>query len=209
MLSAEGMKLPPAYTPGFAPPEMHAQRELLGPWSDIYSVGATMYACFAGGGAAAAPNARLEKDELVPASQALRRQVRGRAARDRRLVPAARPPAAGRRACSRCRKPCWVKSPTIVQASRVGAREINEDRVGHWSAPEAVLIAVADGLGGHMHGELAAQIAVDILGAAFAAEAQRQARRSGFSSSRARSPRRTPRSCARRRSAAIPTRRAP
>src|SRR5918996_2041694 len=27
VLSAEGMKLPPTYTPGFAPPEMHAQRE--------------------------------------------------------------------------------------------------------------------------------------------------------------------------------------
>lgn len=64
-----------------------------------------------------------------------------------------------------------MRSPTIVQASRLGAREVNEDRVGHWSAPDAVLMAVADGLGGHMHGELAAQIAIDVLGAAFAAEA--------------------------------------
>lgn len=69
MLSAEGMKLPPTYTPGFAPPEMHLNRELLGPWSDIYSVGATMYACFAG--AAPQPaNARLEEDLVVPASRA-------------------------------------------------------------------------------------------------------------------------------------------
>jgi len=69
MLSAEGMKLPPTYTPGFAPPEMHSERELLGPWSDIYSVGATMYACFA----RAAPqpaNARVEEDLVVPASRA-------------------------------------------------------------------------------------------------------------------------------------------
>jgi PPM family protein phosphatase len=66
------------------------------------------------------------------------------------------------------------KSPTIVQASTLGAREANEDRVGHWSAPEAMLMAVADGLGGHMHGELAAQLAVDILGAAFTGEAQRK-----------------------------------
>jgi hypothetical protein len=66
-LSAEGMKVPPAYTLGFAPPEMHVWRGLLGPWSDIYSVGATMYACFA----AAAPqpaHARLENDLLVPAA---------------------------------------------------------------------------------------------------------------------------------------------
>jgi hypothetical protein len=69
MLSAEGMKLPPTYTPGFAPPEMHRNRELLGPWSDIYSVGATMYACFAG--AAPQPaNVRLEEDLVAPAGRA-------------------------------------------------------------------------------------------------------------------------------------------
>src|SRR6188508_3183768 len=69
VLSAEGMNLPPTYTPGFAPPEMHLKRELLGPWSDIYSVGATMYACFAG--AAPQPaNARLDEDRWVPASKA-------------------------------------------------------------------------------------------------------------------------------------------
>jgi serine/threonine protein phosphatase PrpC len=65
-----------------------------------------------------------------------------------------------------------VRNPTIVQASSIGARETNEDRVGSWSTPAAVLMAVADGLGGHLHGEVAAQIAIDILGAAFEAEAQ-------------------------------------
>jgi PPM family protein phosphatase len=65
-----------------------------------------------------------------------------------------------------------AQDPTIVQGSNVGARDINEDRVGHWTAPGAVLMAVADGLGGHIHGELAAQLAIDILGAAFAAEAR-------------------------------------
>jgi serine/threonine protein phosphatase PrpC len=64
-----------------------------------------------------------------------------------------------------------AQSPTIVQASVLGAREANEDRVAHWTAPEAVLMAVADGLGGHLHGELAAQLAIDILGAAFSGEA--------------------------------------
>jgi len=69
MLQAEGVNLPPTYTPGFAPPEMHLKRDLLGPWSDIYSVGATMYSCFAG--AAPQPaNARLDDDRLVPASRA-------------------------------------------------------------------------------------------------------------------------------------------
>lgn len=60
----------------------------------------------------------------------------------------------------------------IVQASRVGGRERNEDRVGQWSAAQATLLAVADGLGGHAHGDVAAQIAIDILGGAFAAQAQ-------------------------------------
>jgi serine/threonine protein phosphatase PrpC len=65
-----------------------------------------------------------------------------------------------------------VNHPTIVQASSVGARETNEDRVGHWTAPAAVLMAVADGLGGHLHGEVAAQISIDVLGAAFMGEAR-------------------------------------
>ena len=73
-LSAEGVKLPATYTPGFASPEQHTGREPLGPWSDIYSVGATLYACFA----AAAPqpaDGRLEKDALVPASRAWPKKV--------------------------------------------------------------------------------------------------------------------------------------
>jgi len=68
-LSGEGVQLPPTYTPGFASPEQHTRRELLGPWSDIYSVGATMYASLAG--AAPQPaDQRLENDALVPARRA-------------------------------------------------------------------------------------------------------------------------------------------
>lgn len=70
-LSGEGVALPPTYTPGFASPEQHTRRELLGPWSDIYSVGATMYASLAGAVPQAA-NRRLEDDELVPARRAFR-----------------------------------------------------------------------------------------------------------------------------------------
>ena len=69
VLSAEGVKLPPLYTPGFAAPEMHDQRQLLGPWSDIYSVGATMYACLARATPQPA-NARKQADTVVPASRA-------------------------------------------------------------------------------------------------------------------------------------------
>ena len=64
-LALDTPMLKPMYTPGFASPE-HYQRENLGPWSDIYSIGASMYACIA----LAAPQAadlRKEKDQLVPA----------------------------------------------------------------------------------------------------------------------------------------------
>src|SRR5919108_3332296 len=65
-LSAEGAKLPPTYTVGFAAPEQYARKAELGPWTDIYSVGATVYACLAG--AAPQPaHLRLQKDELAPA----------------------------------------------------------------------------------------------------------------------------------------------
>ena len=67
-----------------------------------------------------------------------------------------------------------MKSPIIVQASSIGARDTNEDRAGYWTTPAAVLMAVADGLGGHLHGEMAAQITIDTLGAAFQGEARPQ-----------------------------------
>jgi serine/threonine protein kinase len=57
--------LKPMYTPGFASPEHYSQRELLGPWSDVYSVGASMYACLSGAAPQAADE-RLTNDLLVP-----------------------------------------------------------------------------------------------------------------------------------------------
>ncbi len=56
--------------------------------------------------------------------------------------------------------------------SRRGGRSINEDRIGHWRSAEALLMVVADGLGGHAHGEVAAQMAVEHLAEAFAAQAR-------------------------------------
>ncbi|MCA1245395.1 serine/threonine-protein kinase [Massilia sp. MS-15] len=37
--------LAPMYTPGFAAPELYSKGSALGPWTDIYSIGAAMYAC--------------------------------------------------------------------------------------------------------------------------------------------------------------------
>jgi len=64
-LATDTPMLKPMYTPGFASPEHYKQRELLGPWSDIYSVGASMYACMAGSAPQAA-DIRSEKDRLIP-----------------------------------------------------------------------------------------------------------------------------------------------
>ncbi len=52
---------------------------------------------------------------------------------------------------------------TIYQASRQGGRKNNEDRVAYSYSRDALLMVVADGMGGHMHGEIAAQIAVQTL----------------------------------------------
>lgn len=41
-------KLYPMYTPGFAPPELYIKNGSLGPWTDIYSIGASMFACMVG-----------------------------------------------------------------------------------------------------------------------------------------------------------------
>ena len=41
-------KLYPMYTPGFAAPELYVKNGSLGPWTDIYSIGASMFACMVG-----------------------------------------------------------------------------------------------------------------------------------------------------------------
>ena len=55
----------------------------------------------------------------------------------------------------------------LAHETRIGTRRINQDRIGHWSTSECMLMAVADGLGGHPRGEVAAELAVGLLGAAF------------------------------------------
>jgi serine/threonine protein kinase len=60
------MKLKPMYTAGFAAPEHYRFKPgELGPWSDIYSVGATIYTCIAGTPPQAG-DAREEKDRMIP-----------------------------------------------------------------------------------------------------------------------------------------------
>lgn len=44
-LHTDAPMLAPMYTPGFAAPELYARGASLGPWTDIYSLGAAMLAC--------------------------------------------------------------------------------------------------------------------------------------------------------------------
>jgi serine/threonine protein kinase len=62
-LHREDEKLYPMYTPGFAAPELHVKSASLGPWTDIYSVGAAMFACISGSPPQAA-DARKRRDRM-------------------------------------------------------------------------------------------------------------------------------------------------
>jgi len=54
---------------------------------------------------------------------------------------------------------------SLYQESRKGGRPMNQDRVGHAYTPEAIVMVLADGMGGHSRGEVAAQLLVDsVLG---------------------------------------------
>lgn len=48
VLSKEGNFIRPMYTPGFAAPEMYKRDSSMGPWTDIYAIGACIYACMLG-----------------------------------------------------------------------------------------------------------------------------------------------------------------
>ena len=49
---------------------------------------------------------------------------------------------------------------SVFQISRKGGREKNEDRMGYCYTRESGLFVLADGMGGHPEGEVAAQLAL-------------------------------------------------
>src|SRR5512139_957906 len=71
VLSKEGNFIRPMYTPGFAAPEMYRRDAAMGPWTDIYAIGACIYACMQGYPPNEAPQ-RLDKDRLTTALARLR-----------------------------------------------------------------------------------------------------------------------------------------
>jgi serine/threonine protein phosphatase PrpC len=56
----------------------------------------------------------------------------------------------------------------VYQTSQIGGRKYNQDRVAYAYTDDALLLVLADGMGGHLHGEIAAQIAVHTFMQAFA-----------------------------------------
>jgi PPM family protein phosphatase len=56
---------------------------------------------------------------------------------------------------------------SVFQTSRKGGRENNEDRMGYSYTREAGLFVLADGMGGHPEGEVAAQLALQTVSAMF------------------------------------------
>lgn len=60
---------------------------------------------------------------------------------------------------------------SAYQHTEQAGRKNNEDRMGYLYTPESALFVVADGMGGHANGELAAQIALETMTKAFQAQA--------------------------------------
>ncbi len=59
---------------------------------------------------------------------------------------------------------------SVYQVSRKGGREINQDRMGYCYTREAALFLVADGMGGHPEGDVAAEIAMRTFATRFQRE---------------------------------------
>ena len=56
---------------------------------------------------------------------------------------------------------------SVFQLSRIGGREKNEDRMGYCYTQESGLFVLADGMGGHPDGEVAAQLALQTVSALY------------------------------------------
>jgi eukaryotic-like serine/threonine-protein kinase len=67
-LTTDIPKLYPMYTPGFAPPELYSKNGSIGPWTDVYGLGASIFACMSG--APPQPADQRQKDDKLEAQLA-------------------------------------------------------------------------------------------------------------------------------------------
>ncbi|WP_159879632.1 MULTISPECIES: serine/threonine-protein kinase [Aquitalea] len=83
------------YTPGFAAPEQYEKDQPLGPWTDIYAIGACLYVCM-GGRTPQIAHDRMADDKLASASKLFRhyysRELLELTDQCLMLAPDARPP---------------------------------------------------------------------------------------------------------------------
>ena len=67
VLNQDGKFLQPMFTPGFSAPEMYKRGKAIGPWTDIYAIGACMFSCMKGYPPpdAAKPDCRAKLENMV------------------------------------------------------------------------------------------------------------------------------------------------
>ena len=61
---------------------------------------------------------------------------------------------------------------SVYQQTHIGGRKVNQDRMGYSFTRDALLLVLADGMGGHLHGEIAATIALQTLSMMFRMQAR-------------------------------------
>jgi len=61
---------------------------------------------------------------------------------------------------------------SVYQQSHIGGRKVNQDRMGYSFTRDALLLLLADGMGGHQGGEIAASIAMQTVGMMFRVQAR-------------------------------------
>ena len=66
---------------------------------------------------------------------------------------------------------------TIFQDSHIGGRKSNQDRLAYSYSKDVLLLVIADGMGGHARGEIAAELAVSTMTQRFQQEARTTLRR--------------------------------
>lgn len=66
---------------------------------------------------------------------------------------------------------------TIFQDSHIGGRKSNQDRLAYSYSKDVLLLVIADGMGGHARGEIAAEVTVNTMTHRFQQEARNTLRR--------------------------------